>query len=151
MDKNAANAIQRARISKGLTQEALAERTGFSADSVRAWESGIRTASLEALSKLQVVLDAPWLSGMYLAEQTDALSTLLPEFEVGKPLAQAAAGYITCVLELIDEKVDRQLLRLVADGKIDDVERPVFEQIMEIATRANRAYYEMRFAMQADK
>ena len=42
MYQNAQNAIQRARISKGLTQEALAERSGYSADSVRAWECGAR-------------------------------------------------------------------------------------------------------------
>ena len=52
MDKNKRNALQRARLSSGLTQEALAERSGYSADSVRAWESGARMASLEALGIL---------------------------------------------------------------------------------------------------
>ena len=68
MDKNKRNALQRARLSSGLTQEALAERSGYSADSVRAWESGARMASLEALGILGEVLDAPWLSGVYLRE-----------------------------------------------------------------------------------
>lgn len=40
MYQKTGNAIQRARLGKGLTQEALAERCGYSADSVRAWESG---------------------------------------------------------------------------------------------------------------
>lgn len=146
MYQNPANAIQRARISKGLTQEALAERSGYSDDSIRAWESGARVASLEALNKLQIALDAPWLTGVYLAEQTDSLRELLPDFEVGRPLAQAAAGYITCVMDLLDNRVDRKLLKLVADGKIDEVEQPVFEEIMRIAAAANKAYYEMRFA-----
>lgn len=148
MYENQGNAIQRARICKGLTQEALAERVGYSVDTVRAWESGARVAALEALSKLQLVLDAPWLSGIYLQEQTDALKALLPEFEVGKPLAQAAAGYITCVLDLIDNRVDRKLLQLVADGKVDEVEQPVFDEIMAMAAAANKAYYEMRFSRQ---
>ena len=146
MYQKGGNAIQRARICKGFTQEALAERAGYSEDSVRAWESGARTASLEALSKLQMVLEAPWLSGVYLSEQTDALQALLPDFQVGKPLAQAAAGYINCILDLIDHRVDRKLLQLVADGKIDQVEQPVFEEILRMAGEANRAYYEMRFA-----
>lgn len=146
MYQNQENAIQRARIGKGLTQETLAERAGYSADSVRAWECGARVASLEALSRLQVVLDAPWLSGVYLMEQTDALNSLLPDFEVGKPLAQAAAGYITCVMDLMDNRVDRKLLQLVADGKIDEVEQPVFDEIMHLAAAANKAYYEMRFS-----
>lgn len=150
MYQTKANAIQRARVSTGLTQEALAERIGYSDDTVRAWESGARVASLEALATMQMALGTPWLTGIYLMEQTDALKAMVPDFEVGKPLAQAAAQYLSCVLELVDEKVDRQLLRLVADGHIDDVERPVFDQIMEIAGRANRAYYEMRFAKEGN-
>lgn len=146
MYQTSANAIQRARLGSGLTQEALAERSGYSDDSIRAWESGARVASLEALNKLQIALDAPWLTGVYLAEQTDSLRELLPDFEVGRPLAQAAAGYITCVMDLLDNRVDRKLLKLVADGKIDEVEQPVFEEIMRIAAAANKAYYEMRFA-----
>ena len=150
MDKNKRNALQRARLSSGLTQEALAERSGYSADSVRAWESGARMASLEALGILGEVLDAPWLPGVYLREQSTALNDLLPDFEVDRPLAEAAAEYVTCLLDLVESKVDRQLLRMVADGRIDEVERPVFEEIMGAAGRANRAYYEMRFAARKD-
>lgn len=146
MYENQGNAIQRARISKGLTQEALAERAGYSDDSIRAWECGARTASLEALSKLQIALDAPWLTGVYLAEQTDNLHDLLPDFQVGRPLAQAAASYINAIMDLMDNRVERKLLQLVADGRIDEVEAPVFQEILELAAAANKAYYEMRFA-----
>ena len=103
MDKNKRNALQRARLSSGLTQEALAERSGYSADSVRAWESGARMASLEALGILGEVLDAPWLPGVYLREQSTALNDLLPDFEVDRPLAEAAAEYVSCILELVDQ------------------------------------------------
>ena len=146
MYENKRNALQRARLSSGLTKEALAERSGYSPDSVRAWESGARMASLEALSILGEVLDAPWLPGVYLREQTSALNALLPDFEVDRPLAEAAAEYVSCILELVDSRVDRDLLRMVADGKIDQVEQPVFEAIMELAARSNKAYYEIRFA-----
>ncbi|MCI8715092.1 MAG: helix-turn-helix transcriptional regulator [Oscillospiraceae bacterium] len=150
MYQNKRNALQRARLSTGLTQEALAERSGYSPDSIRAWESGARLASLEALGILSEVLGAAWLPGVYLREQSSALNDLLPDFEVGRPLAEAAAEYVTCLLDLVESRVDRQLLRMVADGRIDEVERPVFEEIMEAAGRANRAYYEMRFAARKD-
>ena len=74
MYQNKPNAIQRARIGKGLTQEALAGRCGYSDDTIRAWESGARTASIEALSILSECLEAPWLTGVYLREQTAAPS-----------------------------------------------------------------------------
>lgn len=146
MYQNATNAIQRARIRSGLTQEALAERSGYSDDSIRAWESGARIASLEALTKLQLALDAPWLTGMYLAEQTENLNGLLPKFQPGRPIAQAAASYIDAVLELVENRFDRKLLKLVADGKIDAAELHVFDEIMELAAAVNQSYYEMRFA-----
>lgn len=52
----------RARISCGFTQEALAECSGYSADSIRSWESGARTASMEALGILSECLQSPWLT-----------------------------------------------------------------------------------------
>ncbi len=100
---------------------------------MRAWESGARMASLEALGILGEVLDAPWLSGVYLREQSTALNGLLPDFEVDRPLAEAAAEYVSCILELVDTRVDRALLRMVADGQIDQVELPVFEALMDLA------------------
>ena len=146
MDSNARNAIQRARISKGLTQEALAERIGYSPDSIRAWECGSRTASLDALDALAVALDATWLPGIYMREQTAALNSMLPDFTVGKPLAQAVAGFITAVLDLMDAKADRKLLQMVADGRIDAVEQGAFGEIMALAEEVNKAYFEVRFA-----
>lgn len=146
MYQNKPNAIQRARNSRGLTQEALAERSGYSDDSIRAWESGARTASIEALGILSECLQAPWLTGVYLREQTDALNGLIPDFKVGRPISEAAAEYISCILELVDGKFDRQLLRMVADGRIDYMEAETFAGLLDLAGRANKAYFEMRFA-----
>lgn len=146
MDKKPGNAIQRARISSGLTQEALAERTGYSPDSVRAWESGARTCPLDALDMLSTALAAPWLTGVYLREHTSALDELIPDIRIGRPLAEAAADYISCVLDLVDGRFDRQLLRMVADGKLDGGESAVFEEILDMGSKTIKAYFEMRFA-----
>ena len=113
MYQRTSNAIQRARNSTGLTQEALAERSGYSSDSVRAWESGARVPSLEALNILAESLAAPWLPGVFLREQSAYLNSLIPDFRPGLPVAEAAAGYISCLLEQVDERFDRRLLRLV--------------------------------------
>ena len=99
MYQRTSNAIQRARNSTGLTQEALAERSGYSSDSVRAWESGARVPSLEALNILAESLAAPWLPGVFLREQSAYLNSLIPDFRPGLPVAEAAAGYISCLLE----------------------------------------------------
>ena len=146
MDKKPLNSIQRARISRGLTQEALAERAGYSVDSIRTWESGGRTCPLDALGVLSEVLEAPWLTGVYLREQSSCLDALLPDFRVGRPLPEAAADYISRVLDLVDVRFDRKLLRMIADGKVDDDEAAVFGEILEMSAKIIKAYFEMRFA-----
>lgn len=151
MYQNKANAIQRARLSKGLTQEGLASRCGYSDDSIRAWECGARMASLEALGILAECLDAPWLTGVYLREQTDVLNELIPDIRVGRPISEAAADFISCVLDLVDERFDRKLLRMVADGHIDAMEAKDYRALMEMADRTNKAYYELRFAAMGEE
>lgn len=146
MDKKPINIIQRARNGKGLTQEALAEIAGCSVDSVRAWESGVRNCPIDMLGKLGEILSAPWLTGVYLREQSTSLDALIPAFTIGRPLPEAAAEYISNVLDFVDNKFDRALLRMVADGHIDDVESEIFERIMETGEAITVAYYEMRFA-----
>lgn len=146
MDKSAANALKRARMRKGITQEALEELSGWSVDSIQAWERSTRMPSLEALSQLALYLDAPWLPDTYLRERVPALSCIIPDYRVGRPLPEAAAEFISCVLDLVDSRFDRKLLRMVADGQIDEVEAPVYDDIMEAAAKINIAYFELRFS-----
>ena len=146
IDRIPRNPIQIARIRRGLTQEGLAERTGYSPDSIRAWESGARSPSLEALEILQRELRMPWLTGVYLRSQTAALAPTVPIFAVDKPLAEAAAQYISCVLALIDGRFDRRLLRMIADGQIDETEKADYRAILETAEQTARAFLELEFA-----
>lgn len=146
IDREPRNPIQRARIRRGLTQEGLAERTGYSADSIRAWESGARVATLEALAILQRELRAPWLTGAYLRLQTEALAPIIPDFTVDKHLAEAAARYISCVLAWTDGRFDRHLLAMIADGRIDETEKADYRAILEMAEQTAQAYLELKFA-----
>ena len=146
IDRKPQNPIQKARIRRGLAQEGLAERTGYSADSIRAWESGVRMPSLEALEILQRELRAPWLTGRFLRIQTEALAPILPNFEVDRPLAEAAARYISCILAWTDGRFDRHLLAMIADGRIDETEKADYSAIMEMAEQTTKAYLELKFA-----
>lgn len=146
IDRKPSNPIQIARIRRGLTQEGLAERTGYSADSIRAWESGARVATLEALEILQRELRAPWLTAAYLQMQTPALEPVIPTFTVGRPLAEAAAEYISCILAWTDGRFDRRLLQMIADGRIDETEEGDYWAIMKMAHRTARAFLDLKFA-----
>lgn len=153
MDKFAGNAIQRARLRSGHTQESLAELAGYSVDSIRAWENGSRSCPLDALGILTEILGANWLTGVYLREQSHRgqLDELIPDFTVGRPLSEAGAEFISLVLEFTDERLDRRLLRMVADGRIDDSEQAIYDEILDLGAKLNRAYFELLFAGERGK
>jgi len=54
-----ARAIQRIRLDTGLSQEAFANRFGFSLGAVRDWEQGRRMPDRAALAYLQVIQHEP--------------------------------------------------------------------------------------------
>ena len=146
MYKKTPNAIQRERLRNGITQEALAERIGYSTDAVKAWENGSRFPSANVVDMLADCLQAPWLAPMCLREQSEALAELVPDFTVDRPVAEAAANFINCVLDMVDLRFDRQLLKMVADGRVDEVEEDMFQAIMEKADEVCTAYFELKFS-----
>lgn len=148
MDKKTGNAILRARKLRGITQEALGDMIGYSPDTIAAFEAGVRFAPIEALDKMATCLSAEWLPGMYLREQysSGALAELIPSFSVGKPLAEAGAAYINAMLDMMDRKFDRELLRMIADGRIDGLEEPIFDEILKQGAEINSAYYTLKFS-----
>lgn len=146
MDKNAGNALKRARIAQGITQEKLAEMSGYSADAIRAWENGTRAPSVPVLELLAVCLSAPWLTGVYLREQAGgALDDIVPAFTPGEPLSKAALRLLSCVYAFNDNHSDRRLLAIAADNVITPDERREFESIVEDIQEIVAAAIELRY------
>lgn len=147
MDKNPVNAIKRARISKGITQERAAEMSGYSVDSIQAWESGARRASVEVLDILGICLDAPWLTGMYLREMSSqGLSDLIPAFSPGEPLSKTVLALLNRIYDFADNHSDRRLMRIAEDDVISPDERKEFDAIMEDLVEIIQAATALRYA-----
>jgi len=147
MDKMSVNALKRARISRGITQEKAAEMSGYSVDAIQAWESGARRASVEALDTLAVCYDSPWLAGMYLRELSrGSIAQTFPAFQPGVPLPQAVVSLLDKVTQFTERHSDRRLLALAADGRIDSSEREEFDAIMEDLQDICRAAMALKFA-----
>lgn len=141
MDKKAENALRRARSLAGCTQEKAAEMSGYSVDSIQAWEAGTRLASVAVLDTLALCYNAPWLAGMYLRElSAGGLAETIPDFVPGRPLPQTVLDLLTAVYAFCDNHSDRRLMAIAADGVISESERPEYEAIQkEIATIVQRA------------
>lgn len=151
MDKTSPNALKRARNSKGITQEKAAEMSGYSVDAIQAWEAGTRRASLEALERLAIAYDAPWLPQMYLRElSTGSLAETLPEFRPGVPVSQAVLTVLQKLDQFYTQHSDRRLISLAADGVIDEAERSEYDHIMEDLKDLSRAFEELKYSEKGD-
>lgn len=146
MDKNAGNALKRARIAQGITQEKLAEMSGYSADAISAWENGTRAPSVPALELLGVCLSAPWLTGVYLREQADgALDDIVPAFTPGESVSKAVLCLVSRIYAFNDSHSDRRLLAIAADNVITPDERREFEAIVADIQEIVAAAMEVRY------
>lgn len=146
MDKNAGNAIKRARLAQGITQEKLAEMSGYSADAISAWENGVRQASVPVLELLAVCLSAPWLTGVYLREQANgALDDIVPAFTPGKPLSAAAVRVLNGIYAFSDKHRDRRLLSIAVDDIITPEERQEYDEGMKDLQEIVAAAMELRY------
>lgn len=146
MDKVAANPIQMARNKRRKTQEELAELMYVSTDTVQAWERGTRVPDPNTLDALSDKLDCPWLSLIYLRDRIPSMARIIPDFTVGKPMSEAVAAYITSVGDLNDIRFDRRLLRMMADGRVDEKEEPDYDEILAASACMITAYFNLLFA-----
>lgn len=146
MEKTAANPIQMARNLRHKTQEELAELLYVSTDTVQAWERGTRVPDPKTLDALSDKLDCPWLSLIYLRDRSTSMARIIPKFTVGRPMPEAAAAYISSVMDLVDIRFDRRLLRMMADGRIDELEAPDYKEIMEASAQMITCYFDLLFS-----
>lgn len=147
MDKKAENALRRARSLAGCTQEKAAEMSGYSVDSIQAWEAGIRKASVSVLDTLALCYNAPWLAGMYLRElSSGSFADTIPAFTPGEPLPKAVLMLLEHIYDFSDRHSDRRLMAIAADGKITSEERAEFDTIMEDLGAITQAAMAVRYA-----
>jgi len=147
MDKMSGNALKRARLSRGITQEKAAEMSGYSTDSIQAWEAGTRRASVEVLDTLAVCYDTPWVAGMYLRELSQgSVAESLLAFQPNMPLTTAVLALVDKVLQFNERHGDRRLIALAADGKIDETERQEYDSIMADLQDICKAAMEVKFS-----
>ena len=112
----------------GKTQEAVAEALGISVESIKAYESYSRIPPSHVVDGMCIIYDA-----IYLAYQHNRIASgevkVVPEVEV-LSLERATIGLINKVLAFADKRRDRDLLTIAEDGKIDEAERPLFDEIL---------------------
>lgn len=128
MERESRNIYRTARTVAGLTQERWAEAIGVSVDSVINYESGRQMPSDDIVRAMSEISGLSPLSYWHLCHKSELAADMLPEVEV-VPLAQAVCALVSTVEDFVLSCPDR-LLRMAADGRIDEAEASDYARIM---------------------
>ena len=131
------NIYQSAREGAGLTQEAAAERLGWSVRSLQEIEQESRDPSAEKVAQMAAAYQAPWLRGFFCNRCPLGCIWRRPESNVELQQLALEVG-----LEADDYEQERRdahdLAHIALDRKIDDDELPKYQAIYQRMLR--RAY-----------
>ena len=145
MKERSGNIYRNARQTAGLTQERWAEYLGISSEAVRQYEGSIIMPSDEVVLKMAEVSGMHILAYWHLVRKSRLAAKILPELEEQKGLPEAVLGLL---IQLDDFREDgmKKLVRIAADGKIDEDETEEYLRILEQLRELLRRGYELSFA-----
>lgn len=140
------NLYQRARKSARLTQEQAAERLGLSPESLKQYEGDRRVPPDTVVGRMVTLYGTPWLALSH-SEATDTLG-VLPRVEA-KSLPMASIA-LRNRLHDATGRLDA-LLRIAEDGRIDETERPEFDEIVSDLRETMAAIYQVIYSPEGAK
>ena len=145
MEQISGNIYKNARLTAGLTQERWSEYLGISPDSVRKYESGEMLPGDEIVIRMAEVSGQMILPYWHLVRKSRLAAKILPELEEQKGLPEAVLGLL---IQLDDFREDgmKKLVRIAADGKIDEDETEEYLRILDQLRELLRRGYELSFA-----
>lgn len=134
MSAKSPNIYQKARYDSpdGLTQEKAAELLFVSVKTVKAWEQGLRDPEPRTVFRMSEIYKAPWLCLEYAQMVLQELR-IFPDGVHTKALPTAVLSLDNCTRQMMDDY--RTLLRIAADGRIDEDEQADFEQVKQTIAR----------------
>lgn len=122
------NIYKAARAGAGLTQEQAAEMLDLSVESIKAYETGLRTPPDATVRLMAREYDEPGLVLEHAAE-TDELG-LIPEGASPQPFPLSVIQFVNHLMDFAERHRGQQLLQIAADGVVDADERPLLDEIV---------------------
>lgn len=135
----------RYRKAAGLTQERAAELLGVAVRTLQAWErleSPVPNARILAMVD---VYSAPTLAIEHLRFTNVIAYELLPAVRE-LPVAQAVCQLLSAVRRLEEIHAGDQLLQIAADGRVDEIEKADYEQLLIELEPVMAAVMALRYA-----
>ena len=129
MYENDRNIYKSSRVAAGLTQEAAAEKLGVSVESLRHYESGTRVPPNDVVDLMTIAYQSQTLGLYHLRASGATARAILPEVQE-RPLPEAVLRLVNLMMDFADKHRDRELMRIAEDGRIDEMEKPVYDEIV---------------------
>ena len=150
MHENYRNICRIARQNAGLTQERFAEQIDVSVESVRLYEAGKGAPSDDVVTRMIEVSGMPVLGYWHLLNKSRIAAEILPT--VGEcSLPQAVIQLLVQLKDFGEKHRTDELLTIAADGRIDEDERPVFDQILHELEGVVKAAMTLKYAKGDEK
>jgi transcriptional regulator with XRE-family HTH domain len=144
MEPECRNIYRNARRTAGLTQERWAEVLGISPEAVRQYEGGKILPGDDVVLAMAEVCGQPILGYWHLVNKSRVAGEVLPEIRK-KQLPEAVLSLLV-LLQDFQRGGLQDLLRLAADGKIDQTETLAFGEALAEMDGLIRAAYEVKYA-----
>ena len=145
MQDNYRNICKIARQTAGLTQERFAEALDLSIESIRLYESGKGMPSDDVVTRMIEVSGQPVLGYWHLLNKSRVAADILPEVSECS-LPQAVIQLICKIRDFGEMHRTDDLMNIAADGRIDDNERELFNQIVSELDAVIQAAMTVKYA-----
>ena len=119
----------RYRKAAGMTQEYAAELLGVAPRTLQAWERGESTPPNIRVLAMCDIYTAPTLAIEHLRMTNIIAYDTLPAVKT-VPVTQAVCQLLAQIRKLEEIHAGDQLLQIAADGKVDEIERADYDQLL---------------------
>lgn len=119
----------RYRKAAGMTQEYAAELLGIATRTLQAWERGESTPPNVRVLAMCDIYTAPTLAIEHLRMTNIIAYDTLPAVRA-VPVAQAVCSLVGQIRKLEQIHAGDRLLDIAADGKVDEIERADYDQLL---------------------
>ena len=140
MKDDCGNIYRNARRAAGYTQERWAEFIGVSTEAVRQYETGVNMPGEAIVLRMADISGMKILPYWHLSQKSRLAAAILPELEEQPALPEAVLGLLIQIEDFKDDGL-KKLLRIAADGKVDESEAKEYaDAVAELLELVRRAY-----------
>lgn len=145
MNENCVTIYARYRKAAGITQERAAELLGVAVRTLAGWERGESYPPDMRVLSMADIYCAPTLAIEHLRLTAAIARDIIPEVPC-VPLPQAVCSLVASIRMFENQHREDCLLRLAADGQIDQMEAAEFAQIVDELEDVIAAALALRYA-----